>query len=248
MSDPQNSSPNLDPVGIQPFPPMCCGSETDPPDPASESPTQTVAPDSTIRYEGIDVSHFQGEIDWQAVRAAGIYFAFAKATQGTSYVDSRFSENWAALKEPGIVRGAYHFFDPSQDAELQAKHFIATVQLESGDLPPALDIEVTERETAAQIDQGVALWLQTVATAFGVQPIIYSDRSFIQNQLGGRFSSYLLWYAEYSVSSPTLPAGDWQNWTFWQYTQSGSVEGIQGNVDRDRFQGTQTEWQKLLVA
>ena len=92
--------------------------------------------------KGVDISHYDGTIDWTQVKAAGISFAFAKATEGTSYVDPTFATNWAGMKAAGIVRGAYHFFDPAVDATSQVTYCLATVgTLEAGDLPIVLDFE-----------------------------------------------------------------------------------------------------------
>ncbi len=215
-------------------------------DTGSEASMETTATVDSVRYEGIDVSHYQGDVDWAAVKAAGITFAFAKATQGTAEVDPKFAQNWAAIKAAGLTRGAYHFFDPGVDAEKQAEHFIATVQLEAGDLPPVIDIEVSEGVSAEDIDQDIQIWLTKVAEAYGVTPIIYSDLSFLRENLASGFGAYPLWIAEYSSTPPTAP-GAWKEWLFWQYSQSGSVSGVDGNVDRDVFKGTTAQWEQLLT-
>ncbi len=199
-----------------------------------------------VTYEGIDVSHYQGQVDWALVKAAGIHFAFAKATQGTSYVDPELTANWPAMRAAGLVRGAYHFMDPDQDAAAQAEHFLATVQLEAGDLPPVLDIEVTEGMSVEGLDAAVRTWLEKVAAATGVQPIIYSDETFLDTELANGFGAYPLWIAAYEETPPAPPAA-WTAWTFWQYSQSGQVSGVDGDVDRDRYQGTAAGFQELLV-
>jgi lysozyme len=199
-----------------------------------------------VRYDGIDVSYYQGEVDWTAVRADGVVFAFVKATEGESEVDPRFAVNWHGAQSAGVVRGAYHFFDPDVDARAQAEHFIATVHLEAGDLPPALDVEVAEGVSIEGIEDGVRVWLETVAKAFGVTPILYSDPTFLDQHLASGFAAYPLWIAEYSASPPAAP-GDWNRWTFWQHSQSGAVEGVEGAVDLDLYQGSNADWQALLV-
>ena len=214
-------------------------------DGASASSGASDAP-ATATREGIDVSHYQGNVDWAQVKAAGKVFAFAKATQGSTDVDSMFATNWSAMKEAGIVRGAYHFFQPDEDATAQAEHFIATVKLEAGDLPPVIDIEVAEGSTTQNIDADVKTWLEKVAAAYGVRPIIYSDLSFLQQHLASGFGDYPLWVADYSPNPPDPPES-WKKWTFWQYSQSGTVAGIDGDVDLDRYQGTEDEWRSLLV-
>ncbi len=220
---------------------------------ASEPSTSSTAPSepsagstAEVTYEGIDVSHYQGDVDWPQVKAAGMTFAFAKATQGTSEVDPMFSANWTGMAQAGLVRGAYHFFDPDVDATAQAEHFIATVELAAGDLPPVIDIEVAEGVSTEDIDDDVRTWFETVAAAYGVQPILYSDLSFIDGHLASGLSAYPLWIAEYSETPPQAP-GDWSSWTFWQYSNSGAVAGIDGAVDQDRYQGTEEGWRALLV-
>ncbi len=213
---------------------------------ATPPPEVTAVAETAVTYEGIDVSHYQGQVDWTQVKAAGTFFAFAKATQGTSEVDPEFANNWAGIRAAGLVRGAYHFMDPKEDAATQAQHFLATVQLEPGDLPPVLDVEITEGMAVEGLDEAVRTWLEAVQAATGVQPIIYSDESFLGTELAKGFGAYPLWVAAYSPSPPPPPAG-WTAWTFWQYSQSGKVSGVDGDVDRDRYQGTAAGFQHLLV-
>ncbi len=227
------------------------GTQATPTDATPEAATEdestgAVAADS-VSYEGLDVSHYQGDVDWSSVKAAGKVFAFAKATQGTDDVDPQFSTNWSGMKSAGIVRGAYHFFEPDVDATAQAEFFISNVTLEAGDLPPVIDIEVSEGVSVEGIDEDVRTWLDKVAAAYGVNPIIYSDLSFINEYLSSGFSAYPLWIAEYTDTAPEAP-GDWQQWTFWQYSDTGTVDGIDGDVDLDRYQGTEADWQALLVS
>ncbi len=117
---------------------------------------------SPSRLLGIDVSHYQGVVNWGAVKAAGCSFAFAKATEGTGIVDSEFAANWSGMKAAGLARGAYHFFHPSEDAAAQASRFLATVQLQPGDLPPVIDVEVSDGADNATVVAGVQAWLDAV--------------------------------------------------------------------------------------
>ena len=213
---------------------------------SSPKTSMDAAASDSVTYQGIDVSHYQGAVDWATVKTAGITFAFAKATEGDSEVDPDFSANWNGMKDAGIVRGAYHYFEPDDDAHTQAEHFIATVQLGPGDLPPVLDIEVSEGVSVEGIDDDIQVWLEKVGQAYGVNPIIYSDLSFIEEYLASGFSAYPLWIAEYSESAPTAP-GDWKGWTFWQYSDRGKVNGVDGAVDQDIYQGTEADWKQLLV-
>ncbi|MFY9820321.1 MAG: glycoside hydrolase family 25 protein [Thermoanaerobaculia bacterium] len=186
--------------------------------------------------QGIDVSHYQGTVDWQQVRAAGIRFAFAKATEGVTLADPEFAANWAGMKAAGLLRGAYHFFEPTDDAGQQAELFLSTVQFESGDLPPVLDVE-TAAATSAELWQGVQTWLDQVESATGMQPILYLSSAFAdENDAPASLAAYPLWLAQYDVEQPTPPAG-WTTCLLWQYSESGTVAGVSGPVDLDELNG-----------
>ena len=180
---------------------------------------------------GIDVSHFQGEVNWPAVAGSGVRFAFIKATDGIQDIDPRFAQNWAGAKAAGIVRGAYHFFRPALDAERQAAHFSSVVTMDDMALPPALDVEVTDGLDRAALQAGIRTWLETVRAACGRQPVLYTDPSFWNENVAADFSDCPLWLACYA-EAPELPA-TWQAWTFWQHTDAGEVNGISGQVDLD---------------
>jgi lysozyme len=180
---------------------------------------------------GIDVSHFQGEVDWGAVAAAGIRFAFIKATEGLDDVDPRFVQNWQQSRAAGLLRGAYHFLHPNLDAKQQAAHFLSVVTLDDDALPPALDIEVTDGEGPATLTACIETWLGTVEATLGCKPVVYTDPSFWRDNVGANLATYPLWLACYAPS-PEVPAS-WGSWTFWQHSQSGRVDGIAGPVDLD---------------
>lgn len=198
-----------------------------------------------IRARGIDVSHWQGEINWNAVAADGVAFAFIKATERDNFVDSRFSENWAGARAAGVLRGAYHFFRPAVDAQAQAEHFAQTVgTLEDDDLPPVLDLETRDGVSNDRIIKAARAWLRSVESAMSRKPIIYTGPFFWNSHLltGGQppawSRNHSLWVANYEVSQPILPTG-FDTWTFWQFTDKGRVGGIDGNVDINWFNGTQ---------
>lgn len=216
-----------------------------PPTTSQNTPLEATASD-TVRYHGIDVSHHQGDVDWHAVKASGVTFVYAKATEGNDYLDPKFAENWEGIKAAGLVRGAYHFFHPNDSAETQARNFIATVKLEPGDLPPVLDIEVSDGVSRENIDREIQRWLEMVSEAYGIRPIIYSDLSFIEENLHSGFSIYPLWLAEYTDSIPSAP-GDWKEWVFWQQSDQDVIEGIVSTVDRSVHHGPEGRWKSLLV-
>jgi|HubBroStandDraft_3_1064219.scaffolds.fasta_scaffold06826_2 lysozyme len=186
--------------------------------------------------QGIDVSHYQGTVSWPQVCEAGIEFAFAKATDGLTWTDPQFAVNWPQMKVAGVLRGAYHFFEPADDAAAQAQFFLQTVQLAPGDLPPALDVETAGSSSTALWD-GVETWLQTVAAALGVQPFLYMDPTFAaEYQAPPSLAAYPLWIADYGAAEPTLPAG-WSTWLLWQHSQSGTIQGVDCPVDLDLLNG-----------
>lgn len=192
---------------------------------------------SSNQLSGIDVSKWQGPVDWKSVQQAGIAFAFARATYGASEVDSYFSDNWQAMKDAGIIRGAYHFFLAADDPTQQAEFFIRTVgTLSPDDLPPVIDVE-SGSGVSSNLAANVQTWLSTVEQGLGRTPIIYTAPSYWNENMTGGFGNYPLWVAEYGVSSPKAVNG-WDNWTCWQYSSIGKVGGVNGSVDLDYFNGT----------
>jgi lysozyme len=202
---------------------------------------------SSEKLSGIDVSYYQGDIDWQNVKNAGQTFAFARATYGTTKLDPMFSTNWQAIKSVGMIRGAYHFFVAADDPTEQANFFISTVgSLDSGDLPPVLDVEA-DSGTNSSLVTDVQTWLSMVEQKLGLVPIIYTAPSYWNEYMTGNFGKYPLWVAEYGVTTPRSVNG-WDKWTFWQYSESGSVEGIEGTVDNDYFNGSYNDLLALTQA
>ncbi len=192
--------------------------------------------------KGIDVSHWQGKINWKKVKTA---FAFLKATDGEKYVDPTFKTNWAGAQANNIPVGAYHFFDPAQDAGIQAKHFCEVYMAVPGPkLPPVLDIEKTGGVSQSLILLKVRKWLDYVEQHTGQKPIIYTYSSFAKRvRLWKHFSDYMLWIAHYRVKEPSI-AG-WPDWGFWQYNDKGKMSGIAGNVDTNYFKGTAKDLEVL---
>jgi lysozyme len=194
--------------------------------------------------DGTDVSHWQGTIDWRAVRGGGIEFAFIKATEGVTYQDPAFARNWAGAGEAGVRRGAYHYFRPSVDAAQQAQNFLRTVPLGPNDLPAVLDVEVSEGVAGDALLRAVRTWLETVERATGKRPIVYTYPDFWNRYAAGSPGPYPLWIATYGRDAPLVPIG-WTDWTFWQHSATGRVPGIGGDVDLNRFAGGRTEMAAL---
>ena len=194
---------------------------------------------------GIDVSHYQGAVDWAAVAGAGMRFAFVKATEGVSVSDPAFGGNWDGARAAGLVRGAYHYLHPDESGAAQGEHFVSRVRIDASTLPPALDVEVTKGKSPAEVAAVVADWIGVVEKAFGTRPILYTAPDFWRDDVGADFRSYPLWLACYD-SVPRMPPF-WDAWTFWQFSQSGRVEGIGGAVDVNVFSGTAGALAKLCV-
>lgn len=202
---------------------------------------EVVCPEGDTVF-GIDVSYYQGTIDWDAVAADGVEFAFVRVSDGLGYPDSQFDANWQGAADAGILRGVYQFFRSDEDPVEQANYLLTQMgTLGDGDLPPVIDVESTDGQSASTIASNVQAWIDTVETATGRMPIIYTGSYFWQDNVGSdAFSSYPLWTAHYGVSCPNI-ATQWDDWTFWQYSSSGSVAGISGNVDTNWFNGSLTD-------
>ncbi len=199
--------------------------------------------------EGIDISHWQGEIDWPQVSAAGKEFAFMKASEDTYYVDTTYGLNRARARAAGLITGAYHFAQPDPDpgdAVAEADHFLATATIADGDLPPVLDLERTGGLSVGALQDWVTAYLERIRERTGVRGVVYTSPNFWATKMGGTrwyaTNGYrVVWVAHWTADpAPTVPASDWAGfgWTFWQYTSSGAVAGINGRVDLDRFAGT----------
>ncbi len=201
--------------------------------------------------KGIDVSHYQGKVNWAEVSRAGIRFAFAKATGGLEFNDPRFAENWQGMQAAGLIRGAYHFFDADKDATAQADHFLATLgQLDARDLPPVLDVETLEGADEKALLPGVLAWLERVEKVSGRKPILYTGLAFGKQYLEDpRLAAYPLWIAEYNTVEKGVPT-PWQahGWSFWQHEQNGTIPGIDGKVDMDLYRGDLEDLQQFIKA
>lgn len=198
---------------------------------------------------GIDISHYQGKIDWSKLLQNKdtdfpLHFVFMKATEGGDHGDDTFVTNFADARDHGFIRGAYHFYIPSTDALKQADFFISTVKLDSGDLPPVLDVEVSGRKKKKELQKDIKRWLDRVESHYGVKPILYTSYKFKTKYLDDSiFNTYPYWIAHYYVDSVKYQG----KWDFWQHTDVGSVSGIPVNVDLNVFNGTLEELKKMTI-
>lgn len=206
----------------------------------------------SMPIHGIDVSRHQGDIDWNAVARAGVRFAFIKATDGGDYLDPRFRENWREARQAGIPRGAYHFIYWCRPADEQAAWFVQNVPAEYDALPPVLDLEWNSHSTTCnrKVSRQEALSMMNVILEAmerhtGKVPIIYTDINFYRDVLKGVRLDNPLWLR----STAAEPADVYDNspFTFWQYTQTGTVPGIREEVDRNAFFGTQEQWVSFFM-
>ncbi|HEX6900242.1 MAG TPA: GH25 family lysozyme [Thermoanaerobaculia bacterium] len=190
---------------------------------------------------GIDVSKAQTTVNWPSVAGAGYVFAYIKATDGQDYVDPDFNVNWTGAAQAGLLRGAYHFFRAEDSPSVQANFFWNTVTGMgdgAGELPLVVDIEENMSQSNSVVLSNLIQFLQDLQQLSGRQPMIYTYASFWNGLGSGAFGNYPLWIAEYTTASaPKLPNG-WTTWEFWQYSQSGQVSGITGDVDLDVFNGS----------
>lgn len=202
---------------------------------------------------GLDVSHFQGAVDWNSLAQSGYKFAFIKATEGASEIDPEFSTNWSGAKSAGLIRGAYHYYDTGSDPLDQAEHFLSTVWpnggqplLAPGDLPPVLDFEQPNSQSSEEIINGIHRWLSLVRMKTLRIPILYTNLSSWEYLSTPQFGNHPLWIAEYQVAAPSaLPMG-WKQWCFWQFSSTGTLDEVSGpTVDIDVYQGDLQSLQQL---
>ncbi|MHB1843918.1 MAG: GH25 family lysozyme [Deltaproteobacteria bacterium] len=196
--------------------------------------------------QGIDVSSYQGAVNWSAVASSGRKFAFAKATEGTWYQDPTFPGNWRGMKAAGIYRGAYHFFRASVSGLAQADYYLAYVgPFGPGDLP-MLDWEVTDGVSNQQNITEAQAFVDEIKAKTGLPTVIYSGYYFY-NGLGNpsQFAPDPFFIADYTSGCPLVPS-PWTTWTFWQYSSTGSVPGVSGNCDVDEFNGSLSQLGQLF--
>jgi lysozyme len=203
--------------------------------------------------QGIDISKYQGDVDWARVRDSGIRFAYLKVSEGGDHVDERFYKNWTAASAAGIPRGAYHFMYWCRTASDQAVWFTQAVPQDPTQLPPVLDVEwnhasetCPQQTTPDDARAKIAKMLQIMEYHTGKRPIIYTDIAFHRDVLEGRFPGYEFWLR--SVAAEPHQRFSDRPWTFWQYTSTGRVPGIRGDVDKNAFEGDENDWQLWLLS
>lgn len=200
---------------------------------------------------GIDVSRYQGNIDWEELSSRGnimgypVRFAFIKGTEGATKLDPKFELNFYQARQYGFIRGVYHFWSIHSSPRAQAYHFLDKVYLERGDLPPVLDVEHKPKGQSVQDFQtDVLTWLHIVEDRYGVKPIIYTYYKFKEQYLSSPvFDDYPYWIAHYYVDKMKFKG----KWMFWQHTDAGNMPGISGHVDLNVFNGTRYDLERITI-
>lgn len=183
---------------------------------------------------GIDVSRYQGNIDWQRVSTdQNVSYVYVKATEGESLVDRTYHYNLKEARKAGLKVGCYHFFRPNVRAEEQFKNFSTTVDKNEQDLIPIIDVEIRGRSGIETFHKRLRTFLDMVEKHYGVVPIIYTSSNFYNKYLAGRYTRYKYMIARYKEEIPELT--DDIKFVMWQFTANGRIKGINGPVDRSRF-------------
>lgn len=202
---------------------------------------------------GVDLSKFQTQVDWQTARVNGVSFAFIKATEGGDAVDPMFATHWRNAAAAGVPSGAYHFFYHCRPAIEQARWFIAHVPANPGALPPVLDMEWTprsptcrQRRNATTLRAEAEIFLNALQAHYGQRPILYTPIDFFEDNQLWQMRGTEFWLRSTASHPSDLYNG--QPWRFWQYSSTGRVPGITGNVDLNTFAGSATAWADWLAA
>lgn len=181
--------------------------------------------------EGIDISHHNGRVNWEALGSAPLDFIYLKATEGRDWKDTRFQQNWLEASRRGWQVGAYHFYLLCKDGAAQAANFIQSVEVRDGTLPPAVDLEYAHNcspnGSRAAVQADIAVFLDALEAEYGARPVLYTTPEFQRDWLAGRFDAYPLWIRRFD-GPPDVPH------VLWQYSMKGKVPGIDGPVDLNR--------------
>lgn len=214
-------------------------------------PHPGVARARALPVQGIDVSRYQGRIDFNAARAAGTRFVYMKATEGADYLDPNFRANWEAARRAGMPRGAYHFMAWCSLARDQAEWFRHNVPADEDALPPVLDLEWNHSSSCKKkfskedMLEKIGVMLAAMEAHTGKMPIIYTDITFHRDVLSGLYFDTAFWLR--SVAAEPAHRYSARDYTFWQWTQTGTMPGVNGEVDRNAFHGTESEWVFFLL-
>lgn len=200
------------------------------------------APQAAVQnLTGLDLSKWQGTVNFPDLVQRKMAFVFLKATEGANVQDPTYRNNVFQARQNKIPVGSYHFYDSNIPPDQQLQNFFQFADIRSGDLPPVIDVETIAKSTSQALKSSflddVKSFARGINEKYKVKPIIYTNRSFSNsNNLHTALADYPLWIADWNVKTPVLPQG-WNNWLFWQYTDSGSVSGVNGKIDLNMFNG-----------
>ncbi|MDQ0592855.1 lysozyme [Chryseobacterium ginsenosidimutans] len=212
---------------------------------------QKILSNNLDKTYGFDISHYQNkeDIKWDSLtignKTIPLEFVVMRATMGNRNADKHFADFWEQAKKQNMIRGAYHFYRADEDPVIQANNFLENVKLESGDLPPILDIEkIPKRKTNKKLLEDLKVWCKIVEETYDEKPIIYTYYHYYKDFLKGEFDDYPLWLANYNDVPTPSPDSDWD---FWQFTESGIVHGINTKVDLDIYNGSSWSLKRLTL-
>lgn len=253
LAEPAEASPALEQVAmLMPQPPVRAGAIVHPAHFRDAKPIDfgRVTP-GHHPVHGVDVSRWQGEIDWEKLRGQGANFAFIKATDGADHIDPMFKKNWNGAHKAGIRRGAYHFFYWCSYASAQADWFIRNVPKVEGALPPVLDVEwnhqsdCKQRLSRKKVLEKMQVFLDRLEAHYGQRPIIYTAPDFYRDNLKDAFPDHPFWLRSVAAHPSKVYPG--RNWVFWQYSGSGLSKGVAGRIDLNVFHGDEKMWSLWLA-
>ena len=207
---------------------------------------------TSLAVHGVDVSRWQGDIDWDVLRQQGANFAYIKATDGGDHIDPMFKTNWARARAAGMKHGAYHFFYWCRTAGEQADWFIRNVPREAGALPPVIDVEYNHdssckmRLSRDRILEKIKVFADLLERHYHQRPIIYTAPDFYKDNLEGELLQYPFWLR--SVAAHPMKVYPGRKWLFWQYSGSGLSQGVQGKVDLNVFNGSADDWHSWIAS
>lgn len=203
-----------------------------------------------LAVHGVDVSRWQGNIDWAKLRSQGANFVYIKATDGGDHLDPMFRKNWRDAHRAGLKRGAYHFFYWCRTASEQAEWFIRNVPRVEGALPPVIDVEwngesrCKKRPSRARVLEKMQVFMDRLEAHYGQRPVIYTAPDFYADNLKGAFLDYPFWLRSVAAHPSRRYPG--RKWVFWQYSGSGLSHGVKGRIDLNVFHGSEKEWRRWL--
>lgn len=197
---------------------------------------QVQCEDTCSHVHGIDLSHYQGEVFWEAIGDnSKMAYVYLKATEGGDRIDDKYEQNIELAHKYGLKVGSYHFFRPKTPLKLQLENFMAQCRPSQQDLIPMIDVETKQGLSNDAFRDSLMTFLTMVEKAYHQKPLVYTGTNFYNKYMSGIMNGYKLMIAQYSSNEPVL--NDGKDYMLWQYTGKGHIDGIRGYVDKSRFMG-----------